>query len=989
MFNCSCYDIHGNTINGLTQWDLNQTIYIEGHGFTTPPEIHFCNKNSEKALMVMSEIEDELLKVTIPNQLLIEPYTITLYVYMVNGEDKKTVEYTQIPVKARPMPSSFEYVDNIEIIALNELAEEIRALNAQIASAEEERVTAELARFEAEEIRIENENVRIENEEARQTAETTRAENEEARVETEANRVEAEALRVEAETARAEAETIRNEAEQIRIENEDSRILAENERITAEITRETNETNRVQTETMREENEAERISAEETRIEAEESRVTAETERDTAEQTRIENEETRIASETERRNKETVRIEAETLRTDAETARLEAEEVRVENEDARIEAETARDEAETLRASNEETRVENEDARVEAETNRNEAEAIRVENEETRQAQEEARETASATAVENAEKATDRANLAAEACENIVAGTGFISITEKGIPGGLATLDDTGKVPLEQLPEGIGGDVVPEGVTYINFDAPDGEEVGDILPVDADTLSGYGIDHFATSDEVNLKADGLTYSNSVLSLMSGDEELASVTIVGGSGSGGGDVILPNNVLSASDMSAADIDTPNLDASTLGGHEPDYFATKEDLENLGSSTELNNIINGTTQVGNAKTLDGHEAEYFFQKSGGVIDGDVTVEKENGQVAFSFKNGNREMVIVVTESGTCGVLDQTNKVWLWNSELNGTTKFYGTASGNLPLSGGGTVSKAGRSPIDLKSTNSNNVTTLYSGQDGTLGELGFIGANNPTFRNTSGANNTLLHTGNMASHVLPINGDTLNEGKSVYEKVNGNASNAVWNGYRNNDGTVFGGIGAFASNGKVQHIFIGADGETSYRKASGLSITKDAIQWKEKDLLHTGNVENYAATVEEGTFTLSVTHEGATYTLSGYKYIKIGKLVYLYGKSKGDSYVYLKPSDTTSAFYLTFSGIPFAFSSEHQSLSNLFFGKIASAAPLDAFIGKDTNYMYSFTEGGSSFTINANDMKSEGFVMSQAYNYPISMLYVTND
>ena len=54
-------------------------------------------------------------------------------------------------------------------------------------------------------------------------------------------------------------------------------------------------------------------------------------------------------------------------------------------------------------------------------------------------------------AVENADTATERANSAAQACENIVAGTGFISSSEKGVNGGVATLGDTGIIPDTQM----------------------------------------------------------------------------------------------------------------------------------------------------------------------------------------------------------------------------------------------------------------------------------------------------------------------------------------------------------------------------------------------------------------------------------------------------------------------------------------------------------------------------------------------------------
>ena len=55
-------------------------------------------------------------------------------------------------------------------------------------------------------------------------------------------------------------------------------------------------------------------------------------------------------------------------------------------------------------------------------------------------------------ALQNAEKATERANTAAEACEEIVDGTGLISTTEKGVANGVATLDSNGTLASSQFP---------------------------------------------------------------------------------------------------------------------------------------------------------------------------------------------------------------------------------------------------------------------------------------------------------------------------------------------------------------------------------------------------------------------------------------------------------------------------------------------------------------------------------------------------------
>lgn len=75
------------------------------------------------------------------------------------------------------------------------------------------------------------------------------------------------------------------------------------------------------------------------------------------------------------------------------------------------------------------------------------------------------------------------------------------------------------------------------------------------------------------------KADGLSYVDNKLSLLNGEEVLDEVEIIAGSGEA-----IPENVLVASNISAADVETPTVNADTLEGHRASYFATKEDLAN---------------------------------------------------------------------------------------------------------------------------------------------------------------------------------------------------------------------------------------------------------------------------------------------------------------------------------------------------------------------------------------------------------------------
>ncbi|WP_343209464.1 BppU family phage baseplate upper protein [Anaerolentibacter hominis] len=201
---------------------------------------------------------------------------------------------------------------------------------------------------------------------------------------------------------------------------------------------------------------------------AEALRITAETGRVTAENQRVESENARAAEEEARALAETSRVDAETSRVAAEVSRVQAEADRVKAEKAREAAEAARELSEEARKTTESLRVSAEIYRAQEEITRSENEALRQEQEAKRQTDTAAAVEAANTAADNADQAAERANTAAKVAEDMVDGFGFIPLTQKGEPEGVATLDDTGKVPKDQLPKtGTGiylSPTVPEGM---------------------------------------------------------------------------------------------------------------------------------------------------------------------------------------------------------------------------------------------------------------------------------------------------------------------------------------------------------------------------------------------------------------------------------------------------------------------------------------------------------------------------------------------
>lgn len=192
-----------------------------------------------------------------------------------------------------------------------------------------------------------------------------------------------------------------------------------------------NEKDRKSSEDTRKSNEKTRISNENIRINNEDKRKTLEEDRKSSEATRKENEALRVSNENDRKSNEDARKKSEATRNTDELKRVTAENERIKNENTRISNETERKESETTRKTSEEIRVSNENTRVENEKGRI---------------------SDTTTAISNANLATDRANKAAQACENIVAGTGIVMQVEKGSKNGVAALDENAIIKREQLP---------------------------------------------------------------------------------------------------------------------------------------------------------------------------------------------------------------------------------------------------------------------------------------------------------------------------------------------------------------------------------------------------------------------------------------------------------------------------------------------------------------------------------------------------------
>ena len=122
MFDIVCLDINGKVITYLTQWDIGQSLIIKNIDLASPPFFHFYNQNSKEAYVVSSTLEDNVVTVHIPNILLQEsiPIVACLYAYA-SPTSGKTLATVKIPVRPRPKPSGYNYVEDNNIISTVQL----------------------------------------------------------------------------------------------------------------------------------------------------------------------------------------------------------------------------------------------------------------------------------------------------------------------------------------------------------------------------------------------------------------------------------------------------------------------------------------------------------------------------------------------------------------------------------------------------------------------------------------------------------------------------------------------------------------------------------------------------------------------------------------------------------------------------------------------------------------------------------------------------
>lgn len=102
---------HNYAIDSLHQWDRNQVLTLRGLNLATAPEVHFSNKNMDRAIVRQASMVNHVVTVNIPNSLLQDPLRIYAHIGIYEGNAFTVVETVEIPVIPRTRPCDYQIED--------------------------------------------------------------------------------------------------------------------------------------------------------------------------------------------------------------------------------------------------------------------------------------------------------------------------------------------------------------------------------------------------------------------------------------------------------------------------------------------------------------------------------------------------------------------------------------------------------------------------------------------------------------------------------------------------------------------------------------------------------------------------------------------------------------------------------------------------------------------------------------------------------------
>lgn len=128
-----CLDLQNNTLDYLTQWDVNRVIVLKGFALSPMPRVRFSNKYSKVSLVVKPEVVDGHIQADIPNILLQQPYPVIISVFYEHDDNSLVAKHSfSIPVIPCQIPEDYTMIENVEYVSWVEVRNRAESLILQL-----------------------------------------------------------------------------------------------------------------------------------------------------------------------------------------------------------------------------------------------------------------------------------------------------------------------------------------------------------------------------------------------------------------------------------------------------------------------------------------------------------------------------------------------------------------------------------------------------------------------------------------------------------------------------------------------------------------------------------------------------------------------------------------------------------------------------------------------------------------------------------------
>lgn len=131
----NAYDINGDIVNTVTQWDKDIYLYITDYSITSSSGVDFFNPNGKIAYKMEAEVSGHTVKTKIPNILLQTTYPIIGCINVESDDSVRVMYRFIINVSKRPLPTDYIYVDTEDYDSVHALLDDMRDALSEIRAA--------------------------------------------------------------------------------------------------------------------------------------------------------------------------------------------------------------------------------------------------------------------------------------------------------------------------------------------------------------------------------------------------------------------------------------------------------------------------------------------------------------------------------------------------------------------------------------------------------------------------------------------------------------------------------------------------------------------------------------------------------------------------------------------------------------------------------------------------------------------------------------